>query len=275
MNKNPALKPARVGRLYDVNHAAAQTWLAGRGFDLDDITDAAVVAPRPVKAVEAELGDDKAEVPLDSVASLTLAELTEQFGTSHEMLVWVKIRKELAAARRQEHLMARVQGQLIPKELVQRLFSYLDALGVRLLTDTSVTLATRVLNLARAGAKREEALSLVRELISTQLENAQAGMLRTLANPDTSAPLKDSIAPQREDPIVSGGRRALKALEPLLRNQAAPVIVDMVTKWNTHTPAQSAEESARTVGNILCAHLNTAVLALSASSFRAPKENQS
>jgi hypothetical protein len=180
VNKNPALRGGRVGKLYDLMAPSVAAWLAARGVDVDDAEDPVILAPRSSREIEAELGsDDRATMPLDGIRSMTFDQITERFGTATEMLSWVKARKELAAARRQEFLLEILHDEHIPRKFVeQHTFAYLEALSLTLLRDVPKNLSPRVAALARAGATQEEVELIIRDQNANAIRRTKMQILK-------------------------------------------------------------------------------------------------
>lgn len=164
---------AKVGRKVDVEHQEAVQWLEERGVD-PTLIEPATKTPRSAKEIAKDLSESDASEPLDPILDMTLRQLTERHGTTPEMVDWLKARKELAAAMRQEHLLDETKGRLIEKDFVRtHLFGLLEELSQRLLTDAARTLTRRVYSAARSDVPLEEAQEVARDILSQNLQRAQ------------------------------------------------------------------------------------------------------
>lgn len=236
------LAPAVKGGRIQLDHEAVESWLVDRGLGLE-VFDGA--APRPSSDIAADLGPS-AGLSLDQIESLTLRQLTDRHGGAEPFYMWVRARKELAMARRAEEQLARLQGKLIPRTLVEHIFGLLDGLTRRLLQDAARNISVQV-----APHDRERAEAIVRDQISQQLTVAKDQARRTLLADDPTAPLKDPAPPKERDVPLALALSALQMVRTRLAADAAPALAEMFTK-----PA--APRDPRAIANILGAHVDRA-----------------
>lgn len=247
------LAPAKIGRnAYDIAHPNATAWLEEHDVDVDAILGRGAPSREPAAPaeIEAELGDRACD-DLSAIEGMTLRQVTERYGTGAEFYIYTKARKELASARRQEKLLARLDGQLIDRALVSALFQHLEGLTTTLLRDASRTIAHRLPSPSRSA---EDAQGIVRDVLSSALHAAKARTLRTLASFDpTSTP--DDPPPPRAPVALVRPRAVLSRVGRALRDDSAPRIVDLIDRQSRLVPPPSLEERASSVANMLDATL--------------------
>jgi len=209
------LRPAMVGDKIDVDHELVVTWATERAAraaveeQLNRVRQAPpptqnevtlrtlVTATTPPKAeaereappsaaeLERDLGPLRERIDLDSLEE-PLAALTEKYGDAKEMSAWVQARKNLAAARREELQLSRVQGRLIARTTVLRMMEHLDAALRVLVSDTPRKIATML------GHHDPRILSVVRDGLEQQIAAAKAQMQQSLQADDPLAPLQEA-----------------------------------------------------------------------------------
>jgi hypothetical protein len=135
--------------------------------------------------LEQDLGPLRERIALDSLEE-PLATLTERYGDAKEMSAWVQARKNLAAARREELQLSRVQGRLIARTTVLRMMDHLDAALRVLVSDTPRKIATML------GHHDPRILSTVRDGLEHQISAAKAQMQQSLLADDPLAALQDA-----------------------------------------------------------------------------------
>jgi hypothetical protein len=204
------LYEARSGHGIDVTHEAAVRMLAAKAGQrqqlqrqLDDPKAPVGVElpgepeepePEPVEAAQSvdeisqELGPWRAQVGLASLVE-PLATLTQMYGDARVMSHWVQTRKHLAAAMREEMLLARVAGRLIARTTVDRMIEKIDSAFRLMLSDAPRTIATRIDpgNMVATSA-------IVRDQLEQILKACQAMMLDSLKADDPMAPLTEATA---------------------------------------------------------------------------------
>ena len=118
---------------------------------------------------------------IDRVLHMTLAQLVKAFGTDEQFKAWATANKVLSDTREKDLKVAKMEGSLIPRELVQtHIFGAIEAANLRLLSDTPKTLVRRLYALAKAGESVEDGEKLARDLISDQLRSLKATAKRLL-----------------------------------------------------------------------------------------------
>src|SRR6185503_2267181 len=255
---------------------AAVKWLERHGVDVDDLDEPPKVPrPRSEKVIVKELGE-RANVPLDSLAHLSLTELTQRYGTGHETVGWVKARKELAAARRQELLLDKVQRQLLPASVVDFFYEYLDALTRRLHWDAAPTIASRLRGMAESKTPLEELVAVVRDQHAQHIRLTRNQIAAAMAGADPAAQLKDAPPRAPEDPLRVGAGVALAELAKTLPAAVAPKLVEVTLQavaraaagptWNAErfaevmaTHPQLAPEAERMLAIVIAAHIEQAL----------------
>jgi len=111
----------------------------------------------------------------------TLRQLVDEFGTAPQFKDYVTARKLIEDIRGKMVATARIEGELISRELVANsIFRIIENSNVRLLRDLPKTLANRVFSLAKAKGNLIDAEKLVRELISTQIQSIKVAATRAL-----------------------------------------------------------------------------------------------
>lgn len=178
--KSKTLAPARTkeGRV-NVAHPVARAWLAERNAKPSDIDPTlADLDKTPIDAAQ-DRGGEEAETPLDP--NMTLAEITDRWGTCAEFSDWLKARKLLAEALRIETLLAEDRGRLVERELVKtHVLAYLDTLNTRLLSDIPRTVARQVSAQARAGEPLEAMQKTIREIMSITVKGTRDQITKNL-----------------------------------------------------------------------------------------------
>lgn len=192
------LAGACTGKRIDLDHASVQEYLAKKGVTSTPPPVAPArrretpPAPRPGKtkkrgrpspapkpSVDRSADDEDPESFLD----MTLRDLTERFGTETAFKDWLDARKKIADIREKDLKNDETDGRLIPRDLVRtHLFGAIEAGNRRLLGDSPKTIARRIYALAKSGAPVEEAESVVREIVSSQLKPVSDTAARVLRN---------------------------------------------------------------------------------------------
>lgn len=205
------LRPACVGKRVDLDHPAAVQYLKAKGVSAPAPTDSLGPSkkrsPKPTRdrrTPEAQPDSDRAprsrsaeeiddlvhraadvdgdEDP-EPFLDLTLAQIVERFGTKTGFKDWLNARKTIADIREKELKSDETEGRLIERELVKtHVFGAIDAGNRRLLGDSPKTIARRLYALAKSGAPLEEAETVVREIISKQLQPVKTTAARVLRN---------------------------------------------------------------------------------------------
>lgn len=197
------LADACVGKRIDLDHAAVQAYLAGKGVTSTPPPirkknpPPAPTAPRPDRARSPKAkGRPRANPPPapapapaeddadpERFLDMSLRDLTEMFGTVVAFKDWLDARKKIADIREKDLKNEETDGTLIPRELVQsHLFGAIEAGNRRLLGDSPKTIARRVYAMAKSESPVEEAEAVVREIISSQLKPVSATASRVLRN---------------------------------------------------------------------------------------------
>jgi hypothetical protein len=153
-----------------------------------------VTEPEPVEAaqsaaeLERDIGPWRAQIDLASLIE-PLGTLTETYGDAPELSRWIQARKHLAAAMREEMLLARTAGRLIPRTTVERMLQSIDTAFRLILTDAPRSIATRI-----APTNMAPTAAIIRDSLEQILESGRSQMLEALTGDDVMAPLTEATA---------------------------------------------------------------------------------
>jgi len=167
-----ALTGAAVGSKLDLDHESVRLYLADHGV--------------PVTVLR--VGDGEPDIA--ELLDWTLRDITDRFAGIDGFKDYVQARRQLGAAKKLELSNQREMRQLISRQYVTtHVFGYLDAGNRRLLGDMPKTIARRLYALAGSGADIEEAETVVREHISSQLKTTKGQVRANLrkAGPPTQS----------------------------------------------------------------------------------------
>lgn len=116
-----------------------------------------------------------------------LTVLTENYGDAREFEGWIRARKALEEARKAQMIRERLEGRLIARTTVVRMFDHIDTAFRLLLSDAPRALATRIApqDVAAVGA-------LAREIMSQHLVTCRDKLNQSLASDDPMAPLAEA-----------------------------------------------------------------------------------
>lgn len=157
------LAPACHGRRLDLDHPVVREYLESKEL------------PTSAKAPFQDPADIR--VLLDC----RLREIVDWFGTLEGFADYVDVRKKIAETHKTELYNQRQAGELIERELVRtHVFGALEAMNLRLLTDTPKTVSRRLYALALSHAPLEEAEGFVRRNISQQLRVVKTQAINAL-----------------------------------------------------------------------------------------------
>jgi hypothetical protein len=142
-------------------------------------------AEQSIEDLEAELGPRK----WTDLAALAqpLTVLTERYGDAREFEPWIRARKALEEARKAQMLRERLEGRLIARTTVVRMFEHLDTSFRMLLSDAPRAIATRI-----APQDVATVAALIRDVMSQHLVACQTKFDQSLANDDPMAPLAEA-----------------------------------------------------------------------------------
>ncbi|MDQ2646932.1 MAG: hypothetical protein M3020_24220 [Myxococcota bacterium] len=197
-----ALLPS--GRV-DASHKVIQDAARARGIDPRVLLD----APRTPTVTGKKNGAAKngaTEAPdptLEALLDMRLRDISDAFGSSQAFRDWIAARKLVAETERIESRNARDAGRLISRELVRlNVFGALRQLAMRLLQDLPTTLATR----ARSALPREESVPIIRDLISSELENTKRRAIKGLRSAEISGTVDPPEVHDETDPARDPAR---------------------------------------------------------------------
>lgn len=187
------LFPACEGAAVNLLHDAARRWLIereGARLELPPLPPIAVdedppEAPRPVEALEAELGPREQVDLADLAEPLTM--LTEKYCDVREFESWIRARKALEEARKAEMLRERIEQRLIARTTVVRMIEHIDTAFRLLLSDAPRAIATRI-----APQEVAHVAALVRDVMRQHLEACRQKMDQSLEHDDPMAPLAEA-----------------------------------------------------------------------------------
>ncbi len=153
------LAEACDGDQIDLSHPATQAYLKKHNVKLEPLK-----GPLPSAASP----DDR-----DSVGA-EYEWAVEECGSIQNYHTTLKARRAKADAQSAEFRTLTQQGRLLSKEKVrQHMFGAFEQLSLRLLDDTSVSLAAKVSMLAKAGGTTEELEALTRRILSEEMTAAK------------------------------------------------------------------------------------------------------
>lgn len=189
------LAAACVGDRIDVDHPASVAYLKTLGKrppKQPRVPEPGAVRSEPPPALQPDrprsAAQARRQLPQDDEEDLeTLAELlqpiVERFGTSTRCKDYLNSLKTLEEVRGKRLDNEATEGSLISRELVSsHIFSALENLNKRLLSDVVTTISQRLYGMAHGGAPLEEAKLVVRDIISAQLKPVKTTAARVLRN---------------------------------------------------------------------------------------------
>lgn len=138
-----------------------------------------------IKDLEEQLGTRQWTNLAELAEPLTV--LTESYGDAREFEQWIRARKALEEARKAQMLRERLEGRLIARTTVVRMFDHIDTAFRLLLSDAPRALATRIApqDVAAVGA-------LAREIMSQHLVTCRDKLNQSLASDDPMAALAEA-----------------------------------------------------------------------------------
>lgn len=152
-------------------------------IEVDD--DAEHEAEQSIEDLEAELGPRKWTDLAELAEPLTV--LTERYGEAREFESWIRGRKALEEARKAQMLRERLEGRLIARTTVVRMFDHLDTTFRLLLSDAPRAIATRI-----APQDAATVAALVRDVMSQHLLACRSRLDQSLASDDPMAALAEA-----------------------------------------------------------------------------------
>ena len=150
------------------------------GVDEDEPEDA-----RSIEDLEDELGSHKWTNLAELAEPLSI--LTERYGDAREFEAWIRARKALEEARKAQMIRERLEGRVIARTTVVRMFEHLDAAFRLLLSDAPRSIATRI-----APQDVAAVAALVRDVMSQHLIACRGKIDTSLASDDPMAPLAEA-----------------------------------------------------------------------------------
>lgn len=191
-----SLLAACEGKRVDVDHPSVVAYLKSKGRKppkagatppAPGAIRVRVVAPPP--SGRPRSADSPSSTPLpgsdDDLEELgdLIRPLLERFGTElrfKDFLASLKTIEEIRGKRLDNE---ENEGRLIERELVSKhVFSALESLNKRLLTDVVSTITQRLYGAVKSGVSLEEAKQMVRDIISAQLKPVKTTAARVLRN---------------------------------------------------------------------------------------------
>lgn len=148
--------------------------------DADELEDA-----QSIEDLEAELGPRKWTNLAELAEPLTV--LTERYGDAREFESWIRGRKALEEARKAQMLRERLEGRLIARTTVVRMFEHLDTAHRLLLSDAPRAIATRI-----APQDVATVAALIRDVMSQHLKSCRDKLDQSLASDDPMAALAEA-----------------------------------------------------------------------------------
>lgn len=142
-------------------------------------------AARSIEDLEDELGPREWTGLGELAEPLTV--LSERYGNAKEFEGWIRARKALEEARKAQMLRERLEGRLIARTTVARMFEHIDTAFRLLLSDASRAIATRI-----APQDVAPTAALVRDVMSQHLDACKGKIDLSLASDDPLAPLAEA-----------------------------------------------------------------------------------
>lgn len=142
-------------------------------------------ASRSIEDLEDQLGSHRG-VDLAGLAE-PLTVLTERYHDAKEFESWIRARKALEEARKAQMIRERLEGRLIARTTVVRMFEHIDTAFRLLLSDAPRSIATRIAPQDVAGVA-----ALVRDVMSQHLVACRGKIDVSLASDDPMAPLAEA-----------------------------------------------------------------------------------
>lgn len=138
-----------------------------------------------IEDLEAELGPRRWTNLAELAQPLTV--LTERYGAAREFESWIRGRKALEEARKAQMLRERLEGRLIARTTVGRMFEHIDTTFRLLLSDAPRAIATRI-----APQDVATVAALVRDVMSQHLVACRTKLDDSLASDDPMAALAEA-----------------------------------------------------------------------------------
>jgi len=114
---------------------------------------------------------------------MTLREVVRRFGTEGRFLDWLNAMKRVEDLHEKRVKNEIVENTLVPRAYVSNhIFSLIEILNIRLLTDAPRTLAVRMIELVNAGETAEAVEDCARLVISSQLKGIKDKVTGALKN---------------------------------------------------------------------------------------------
>ncbi len=190
------LAAACEGKRVDVDHSDVVAYLKSKGRKPPKVG-AAPTTPSAVRARAPSVvlsGRPRSADPppattvpgsdddIEQLADL-IRPLLERFGTEQRFKDFLASLKTIEEIRGKRLDNEENEGRLIERELVSKhIFSALESLNKRLLTDVVSTITQRLYGAVKSGVSLEEAKEMVRDIISAQLKPVKTTAARVLRN---------------------------------------------------------------------------------------------
>jgi cell division protein FtsB len=118
---------------------------------------------------------------IEQYGDLTLRQISARFGSITAHGKWLDMRKTQVDIKEKELKNGELEGKLIPREFVKtHVFGAIERMNKQLLQDASKTIARRLYGMAKSGETLENAETVVRELLSSNLRPAKEAAARAL-----------------------------------------------------------------------------------------------
>lgn len=198
------LKGAFYGKRIDAAHPMAQAYLARKGVDSIDLTDAVTVSadelppeelepvqqPSPVRVPTAKQQDARMEIEIPDVpenishlADWTLREILHKFGTDANMVDYLKAAKSIEEIAEKRLKNAHARGELVSRSIVKNgIIDTLDGAFTRILTDGSRTIAARANAMIKSGDSVSDLEGFISAQLSTFIKPTKSKIARVLRN---------------------------------------------------------------------------------------------
>ena len=112
--------------------------------------------------------------------NMTLLHIYRRFGTFRTLIDYIDSVKKLEEIQLRQVKTARERGELVPKELVVNIFSFVEEAHARVLTDVPATLSRLLTSIMESEPEQEELEAMIAEELSKELINAKININKSL-----------------------------------------------------------------------------------------------
>jgi hypothetical protein len=177
---------AVVGNRIDISHPDAARYLEHRaGLAVGEKGTAMVPTGAAARKEAKKTAPPKsiAEIPEDIAAfqNMTLRELIDRFGTATAFCDWLRASKTIEDIAEKRIKNAASAGDLVSRRAVKvGVIDVIESAHIKLLTDGSKTIATRVFSMIKAGREKSDIVELIEDQIGSFIRPIKARTRRCL-----------------------------------------------------------------------------------------------